>query len=241
MFRAKLGYNQPANAYASLGIMAAGSGDTASSTSPAARRRSTFPRTARSAWSASRSVPTRRCPTARRISTRFSHRGHQLRQRRQRAAEDAEPAAGDRETHARADARRAHRQKRGAAAQDFIRRSPRGQRLLAAGEEEFFNVIDKVPMAYQKANAIFATPRRRARAPAASSRSSSRISARMRGASPPAASTRRCGWCRRPRKSTPSTKAAPRSSTCCRTRRRSISALQRHAAAGSRRRRCATC
>ena len=30
MFRAKLGYNQPANAYASLGIMAAGSGDTAS-------------------------------------------------------------------------------------------------------------------------------------------------------------------------------------------------------------------
>src|SRR6185369_6149410 len=30
MFRAKLGYNQPANAYAALGIMAAGSGDTAS-------------------------------------------------------------------------------------------------------------------------------------------------------------------------------------------------------------------
>jgi pyruvate-ferredoxin/flavodoxin oxidoreductase len=30
MFRAKLGYNQPANAYASLGVMAAGSGDTAS-------------------------------------------------------------------------------------------------------------------------------------------------------------------------------------------------------------------
>src|SRR4029077_15255003 len=30
LFRAKLGYNQPANAYASLGIMAAGSGDTAS-------------------------------------------------------------------------------------------------------------------------------------------------------------------------------------------------------------------
>src|SRR5258707_5600965 len=30
MFRSKLGYNQPANAYASLGIMAAGSGDTAS-------------------------------------------------------------------------------------------------------------------------------------------------------------------------------------------------------------------
>src|SRR5204863_9865245 len=29
MFRAKLGYNQPANAYAALGIMAAGSGDTA--------------------------------------------------------------------------------------------------------------------------------------------------------------------------------------------------------------------
>ena len=30
MFRAKLGYNQPANAYSALGIMAAGSGDTAS-------------------------------------------------------------------------------------------------------------------------------------------------------------------------------------------------------------------
>ena len=41
-------------------------------TSPAAKRRSIFPRTARSAWSASRSVPTRRCRTARRISIRFS-------------------------------------------------------------------------------------------------------------------------------------------------------------------------
>src|SRR5262249_39811563 len=30
LFRGKLGYNQPANAYAALGIMAAGSGDTAS-------------------------------------------------------------------------------------------------------------------------------------------------------------------------------------------------------------------
>ena len=40
------------------------------STSPAAKRRSTSRRTARSAWSASRSVRTRRCPTARRISKR---------------------------------------------------------------------------------------------------------------------------------------------------------------------------
>src|SRR5215471_19751844 len=30
LFRSKFGYNQPASAYASLGIMAAGSGDTAS-------------------------------------------------------------------------------------------------------------------------------------------------------------------------------------------------------------------
>ena len=40
------------------------------STSPGAKRRSTSRRTARSAWSASRSVRTRRCPTARRISKR---------------------------------------------------------------------------------------------------------------------------------------------------------------------------
>ena len=44
------------------------------STLPAAKPRSTFPRTARSAWSASRSARTRRCPTARRIWARCSSR-----------------------------------------------------------------------------------------------------------------------------------------------------------------------
>ena len=56
---------------------------------------------------------------------------------------------------------------------------------------QFFNTIDKVPMAYQKVNAIFATPERKKPGAAASSPSSSPISAKgVPLVSPPAASTR---------------------------------------------------
>ena len=86
-------------------------------------------------------------------------------------------------------------------------------------------------------------PRRRRPAAAASSRSSSPTSARAAPrASPRAASTTRCGWCRRPKRSTRSTRAAPRSSICCRTRRRSTSASTTTRGRRTRRPpRCATC
>ena len=84
-----------------------------------------------------------------------AHRGQQLRERRQRAAEDAEPAAGDQQADARDDARRAHRQERRAACAGFIEGHHEVNGFSPAAKEEFFNVIDKVPMAYQKANAIF--------------------------------------------------------------------------------------
>ena len=67
------------------------------STSRAARRRSTSPRTARSAWSASRSVRTRRCPNCSQdldtiLRTAVTNYVTDAR----RAAEDAAAAAGDR-------------------------------------------------------------------------------------------------------------------------------------------------
>jgi pyruvate-ferredoxin/flavodoxin oxidoreductase len=47
-------------------------------------------------------------------------------------------------------------------AQDFIRKvTHEVNGFSPAAKEEFFNVIDKVPMAYQKANAIFGTPEKK--------------------------------------------------------------------------------
>ena len=70
-FRAGLGYHQPASVLAAAGVD--GGGDRRRrrrSTSRGGRRPSSSPRTARSAWTASRRAPTRRCPTRRRTSRR---------------------------------------------------------------------------------------------------------------------------------------------------------------------------
>ena len=60
------------------------------------------------------------------------------------------------------DARRRWRRAAARRCQEIIRAGhQRGERLLAEAKTQFFDVIDKVPMAYQKTNAIFATPEKK--------------------------------------------------------------------------------
>ena len=69
--------------------------------------------------------------------------------------------AGDRQARARADARRAGEEHRHAA-QELIRQVTHDVNGFSdAAKTQFFNVLDKVPMAYQKTNAIFATPEKK--------------------------------------------------------------------------------
>ena len=158
-----LGYNQPATPLASLGIMAAGSGDTASKY--VARRETPLyiaenctqcmeciavcPDTALPNCSQDLETMLRTAVTN--YVTDAGERQKMLRS-----------AAGDREAHARADARRGGEERARRRCRTLIREvtnevdgfSPKAKR-------QFFDVIDKVPMAYQKTNAIFATPEKK--------------------------------------------------------------------------------
>ena len=190
----RLGYNQPASPSRRWASWRPAAATPRPNTSRAAKRRSTFPRTARSAWSASRFARTRRCRTARRTSIRFCARRSELRRRTRasgrrcsgslpeidkRTRELMRDSVAEKTEHAPARRSSAGHERGGR----ILRRRPR---------REFFAVLDKVPMAYQKANAIFATPEKKSRAAAASSRSSSPISAKAAPrASPLAAITRR--------------------------------------------------
>jgi pyruvate-ferredoxin/flavodoxin oxidoreductase len=76
----------------------------------------------------------------------------------------------------------------------------------AEAKAQFFDIIDKVPMAYQKVNAIFSSPERKA--PGSGGIFSIFVSDLCKGC---AACVTACGdhrrsrWCRRPKRSTPST------------------------------------
>ena len=162
------------------------------STSRAARRRSTSPRTARSAWSASRSVPTRRCPTARRTWTRsFARRSRNYvtdpgeRQKMLQLVPEIEKRTRELMRDGLA------QERRHAAAADHPAGHERGERILARGQARVLRHhrqgADGVPEGERDLRDAGEEERRAA---AASSRSSSRICARAaRPASPRAAST----------------------------------------------------
>ena len=200
------------------------------STSPAARRRSTSPRTARSAWSASRSAPTPRCPTARRISsTVLQHGGHATTSTDAgERAEDAASSLPEIEKQTRERMRADNARQRHAAAADHSRSDQRVVDGFSAEAKSAVLRRSSTRCRWRIRRPTRSSPRPRRKAPGARRHLLDlrlAISARAaRPASPRAAITRRCGWCRKPRKSTPSTKPAPRSSTCCPTRRRSTSA-----------------
>jgi pyruvate-ferredoxin/flavodoxin oxidoreductase len=163
MFRAKLGYNQPANAYASLGIMAAGSGDTASKY--VARRETPLyiPENCTQCMECIAVCPDTALPNCSQdletilhtaVSNYVSDGGE--RQKMLNLLPEISRRTRDMMRSAISAKDEAPRP------QDFIRQVTHDvDGFSPQAKEEFFNVIDKVPMAYQKANAIFATPEKK--------------------------------------------------------------------------------
>jgi pyruvate-ferredoxin/flavodoxin oxidoreductase len=162
MFRAKLGYNQPANAYASLGIMAAGTGDTASKY--VARRETPLyiPENCTQCMECIAVCPDTALPNCSQdldtiLHTAVSNYVSDLSERKKMLALLPEITKRTREKM-----RAALTDKAAPAPQQFIREvTHEVNGFSPKAKDEFFAVIDKVPMAYQKTNAIFATPEKK--------------------------------------------------------------------------------
>jgi pyruvate-ferredoxin/flavodoxin oxidoreductase len=162
MFRAKLGYNQPANAYASLGIMAAGSGDTASKY--VARRETPLyiPENCTQCMECIAVCPDTALPNCSQDLDTILHAAvsnyvtdTSERQKMLKLLPEI-----TRQTRERMRDAVAKNDK--TPAQTFIREVTHAVNGFSpAAKEEFFSVIDKVPMAFHKANAIFATPEKK--------------------------------------------------------------------------------
>ncbi|OFW29819.1 MAG: oxidoreductase [Acidobacteria bacterium RIFCSPLOWO2_12_FULL_65_11] len=161
MFRAGLGYNQPANAYAAMGVMAAGSGDTASKY--VARRETPLfiPENCTQCMECIAVCPDTALPNC---------------------SQDLETVLRTAVTNYVTDA--SERQKMLHLMPEIEKRTremmrdglsttpPSFQQIVKQvtnevngfspeAKRQFFDVLDKVPLAYQKTNAIFATPEKR--------------------------------------------------------------------------------
>jgi pyruvate-ferredoxin/flavodoxin oxidoreductase len=162
MFRAKLGYNQPANAYASLGIMAAGSGDTASKY--VARRETPLyiPENCTQCMECIAVCPDTALPNCSQdldtiLHTAVSNYVSDSSERQKMLQLLPEITRQTRERMREAVAKNDK-----TPAQQFIKNVTHAVNGFSpAAKEEFFSVIDKVPMAFHKANAIFATPEKK--------------------------------------------------------------------------------
>jgi pyruvate-ferredoxin/flavodoxin oxidoreductase len=162
MFRAKLGYNQPANAYAALGVMAAGSGDTASKY--VARRETPLyiPENCTQCMECIAVCPDTALPNCSQdldtiLHAAVSNYVSDVSERRKMLSLLPEITKRTRDMM-----RAAVASKDAPAPQQFIREVTHAvDGFSPQAKEEFFSVIDKVPMAYQKANAIFATPEKK--------------------------------------------------------------------------------
>src|SRR5215510_2610922 len=163
LFRAGLGYDQPASPLAALGVMAAGSGDTASKY--VARRETPLyiPENCTQCMECIAVCPDTALPNCSQdletllrtaisnyvsdgserqkmlnLLPEISHRTRELMRSAISAKDEAPPP------------------------QEFIRKvTHEVDGFSPQSKEEFFTIIDKVPMAYQKANAIFATPEKK--------------------------------------------------------------------------------
>ena len=164
LFRSQYGYNQPANAYASLGIMAAGSGDTASKY---VARRETPLFIPENCTQCMECIAV--CP-----DTALPNCSQDLLTILRTAVLNYVSDAGERrkllglvpeiEKRTRAIMRESLAGKEGRPLPDIIRSITQEIDGLVALEakEQFYDIIRRVPMAYQKVNAIFATPEKRA-------------------------------------------------------------------------------
>jgi pyruvate-ferredoxin/flavodoxin oxidoreductase len=163
LFRSKLGYNQPANAYASLGVMAAGSGDTASKY--VARRETPLyiPENCTQCMECIAVCPDTALPNCSQdletiLRTAVSNYVQDVGERQKLLA-----LLPEIEKRTRAIMRESLAGKDGRPLPDIIRSVTLEVDGFVApdAKAEFFDIIGRVPMAYQKANAIFATPEKR--------------------------------------------------------------------------------
>jgi pyruvate-ferredoxin/flavodoxin oxidoreductase len=162
MFRAKLGYNQPANAYAALGIMAAGSGDTASKY--VARRETPLyiPENCTQCMECIAVCPDTALPNCSQdldtiLYTAVSNYVSDSSERQKMLNLLPEISKQTRQRMRDAVAKNDK-----TPAQTFIKDVTHAVNGFSPqAKEEFFGVIDKVPMAFHKANAIFATPEKK--------------------------------------------------------------------------------
>jgi pyruvate-ferredoxin/flavodoxin oxidoreductase len=162
LFRSKHGYNQPANAYASLGIMAAGSGDTASKY--VARRETPLyiPENCTQCMECIAVCPDTALPNCSQDLGTILHT----------AVTNYVRDPGERSKLLQLLPQIEKRSR------EIMRDSLKGEPpplpeiirnvtnevdgfVAPQAKDEFFEIIAKVPMAYQKANAIFATPEKR--------------------------------------------------------------------------------
>src|SRR6185369_5292400 len=161
MFRAKLGYNQPANAYSSLGVMAAGSGDTASKY--VARRETPLyiPENCTQCMECIAVCPDTALPNCSQdletiLRTAVSHYVTDSSERHKMLKLMPEIEQRTR------DMMREGLSKDPLPLPQIIRRvTNEVNGFSPQAKQEFFEVIDRVPMAYEKTNAIFGTPEKK--------------------------------------------------------------------------------
>src|SRR6266542_3480499 len=161
LFRSGLGYNQPANAYSALGGMAAGSGDTASKY--VARRETPLyiPENCTQCMDCIAVCPDTALPNC----------SQDLDTVLRAAVANYVTDAGERQKMLQLmpeiekrtrDMMRAGLAKDPPPIQQIIQKvTHEVNGFSPEAKRQFFDVIDKVPMAYQKANAIFATPEKK--------------------------------------------------------------------------------
>jgi pyruvate-ferredoxin/flavodoxin oxidoreductase len=161
LFRAGLGYDQPANAYSSLGIMAAGSGDTASKY--VARRETPLyiPENCTQCMECIAVCPDTALPNCSQdletiLRTAVSHYVTDSSERHKMLQLVPEI---ERRTR---DMMREGLAKEPVPLPQIIRTvTNEVNGFSPEAKRQFFEVIDKVPMAYEKTNAIFATPEKK--------------------------------------------------------------------------------
>src|SRR5215471_17327685 len=157
LFRSKFGYNQPASAYASLGIMAAGSGDTASKY---VARRETPLYIPENCTQCMECIAV--CP-----DTALPNCSQDLETLLRTAIANYVSDAGERqkmlrllpeiESRTRALMREGVTTGGAPLPQLIMRVTDEVNGFSATAKQQLFDVIAKIPMAYQKVNAIFAT------------------------------------------------------------------------------------
>ena len=166
-FRSHYGYNQPATPLSAMGVIAAATGDTASKY--VARRETPLyiPENCTQCMECISVCPDTALPNCSQdLGTILSHGGYALRGRSRRAPKDAREAARDRKAHAPA---HVGGNQDGTPLPQIVREVTESvDGFSAEAKAQFFAIVEKVPMAYQKTNAIFSSPERKSPVPAAS-------------------------------------------------------------------------